>query len=431
MGPTRTLTFTATVVAALAVPTAAVGVFGALPASGAPPSIVVDTWDDELNVDGDCSLREAIGTINTGGPVDACALPLEPVIEIPGWVENLASTLTIGESMTIRGTGESPASISCSFVVGNCIENVGAGTDLDLEHVQVSMASAHQVYAGVGAGHLHLRDVNVWGGSGGVVSQGGDISLSYSTVWDTSDWGVFSLNGDIAIDHGVVGGNHSGAVYGDLADINISSTAVYDNEGYGILGQSGHVQIVNTTIANNGADASRTHDGVVDFRSSTVTGNRRAQNITGPGETRFSNTVVADSALGNCNDAVGSSGFNVSDDATCSFGDATDRTGIDPGLAPFDNTALSPSAPPLVGGALIDSGGDCLPVDQYDGVRPTDGDGDGSAACDVGAVESPAVAGPPVDPGEDPTDPGDPSAPGPLPTAPAATPVGARPTFTG
>ena len=35
-------------------------------------AILVTTLEDELNSDGDCSLREAIGAANTNLPVDAC-----------------------------------------------------------------------------------------------------------------------------------------------------------------------------------------------------------------------------------------------------------------------------------------------------------------------------------------------------------------------
>jgi len=35
-------------------------------------SIVVNTPEDELNTDGDCSLREAITAANTDAPSDAC-----------------------------------------------------------------------------------------------------------------------------------------------------------------------------------------------------------------------------------------------------------------------------------------------------------------------------------------------------------------------
>ena len=46
----------------------------ARPAAEATPgaTIIVDTIDDELNADGDCSLREAIQAANTDATVDAC-----------------------------------------------------------------------------------------------------------------------------------------------------------------------------------------------------------------------------------------------------------------------------------------------------------------------------------------------------------------------
>src|SRR3989304_3670300 len=45
----------------------------ALPPTAAhAASIVVNTTDDELNGDGDCSLREAITAANTNAAVDAC-----------------------------------------------------------------------------------------------------------------------------------------------------------------------------------------------------------------------------------------------------------------------------------------------------------------------------------------------------------------------
>lgn len=413
--------------AALAVPTGLA--FAATPVAALEPTITVDDWADELNADGDCSLREAIETLNSGVGVDACAVPAEPVIDIPGGLSAISSTLVVTESMTIRSTSGFPASLDCSFVVGNCIENVGAGSDLDLETLWVSGASQHQVYAALGAGHLHLRDVNVWGGAGGVVSQGGEIDLSAaSSVWDSSDWGVFSLTGDVTIDHSTLGGHDSGAVYADLADVAISSSAVYQNEGFGVFGQSGDIDIVNTTIARNGADATRTDDGVVTYRSSTIAENRRAMNVVGSGETRFSNTVVAQSDVQNCDNPVVSEGFNVSDDDTCAFDQPTDRIGLDPQLAIFDNTTLTASYTPLAGSPLVDTGGDCPTVDQLDGTRPTDGDGDGDAGCDVGSVETAGIPSDPdpTDPGSDPQgDPGSPTA------AVPATPVSARPTFTG
>jgi CSLREA domain-containing protein len=51
----------------------AVGTWSLQPASAAPLSaIAVNTLDDELNADGDCSLREAIQAANMDAAVDAC-----------------------------------------------------------------------------------------------------------------------------------------------------------------------------------------------------------------------------------------------------------------------------------------------------------------------------------------------------------------------
>lgn len=428
MGSTRPLT---TLVLALAAPAVVLGVAAATPpASAAPPTIVVDTWHDEVNADGDCSLREAVAVLNTGSDVDGCVVPLDSVIDLATFPAPLSSTLVVSETMTIRGTGVVPMSIQCGSVVGNCIENVGAGSDLDLEHLWVSMAPGHQVYGALGSGHIRLQDTNVWGGTGGVVNQGGETVISHSTVWDSSDWGIFSLTGDVTLDHATLGGHDSGAVYADLADVTVSSSVFYDNEGYAIFGQSGDIDVVNTTIHASGADATRTDDGTISVRSTTIVGNRRAMNVVGSGSARASNTVVAQSTTANCAGTIVSDGFNVDDGTSCGFGEVTDRAGIDPGLGPFDGYALSPSIPLAAGSALIDTGGDCPALDQIDAVRPTDGNGDGTAACDVGAVETPAVAGPPAGPDAGETTDASGSA-DPLTPAVAATPVSARPTFTG
>lgn len=85
-------------------------------------TITVTTVDDELNVDGDCSLREAIRSANLdAGPVDACAagsgadeIAFHPSVEtgffaltIPGPDEDarLTGDLDITEDLTIRGAG--------------------------------------------------------------------------------------------------------------------------------------------------------------------------------------------------------------------------------------------------------------------------------------------------------------------------------------
>ncbi|MFN4219239.1 MAG: CSLREA domain-containing protein, partial [Candidatus Bipolaricaulia bacterium] len=52
----------------VAVGLAIAAVFAGVPSVYA--QIYVTTTDDELNTDGDCSLREAVEAVNTDGPVD-------------------------------------------------------------------------------------------------------------------------------------------------------------------------------------------------------------------------------------------------------------------------------------------------------------------------------------------------------------------------
>jgi CSLREA domain-containing protein len=71
--------------------------------------IVVNTDQDELNSDGDCSLREAIEASNTDTAVDACAagsgadtITFAPALS--GATIRLNSPLILGQDVTIDGS---------------------------------------------------------------------------------------------------------------------------------------------------------------------------------------------------------------------------------------------------------------------------------------------------------------------------------------
>ena len=77
--------------------------------------INVDTTDDELNGDGDCSLREAVQSANTDLPVDDCEVGSAPdtilipagtytlTLGGPGENGNAGGDLDITEDLTIQG----------------------------------------------------------------------------------------------------------------------------------------------------------------------------------------------------------------------------------------------------------------------------------------------------------------------------------------
>lgn len=113
--------------------------------------------------------------------------------------------------------------------------------------------------------------------------------------------------------------------------------------------------------------------------------------------TVFSANTLTNHQLENCAGAMlASQGYNASDDSSCSgLVAASDITATSLNLQPQADLS-SGTVLPLTGSPLIDSGnplgltdyrGQSIDVDQLSSVRPYDGDGDGSAIPDRGAIE--------------------------------------------
>ena len=108
------------------------------------------------------------------------------------------------------------------------------------------------------------------------------------------------------------------------------------------------------------------------------------------------NSILADNTAGydrDCSGSIFSAGHNLIEFvSSCSItGDTTGNiTGQDPKLASFDTSyTLNFVHRLLLGSPAIDAGPtSCIYIDQRHLSRPQDGDGDGTATCDIGAYEA-------------------------------------------
>ena len=255
--------------------------------------------------------------------------------------------------------------------------------------------------------------------------------------------GLWALGGRVFIQRTRVLGNHGSGIGGEDAFFEIRESHVAENSGAGLSTTSSNARIVASTFSGNDTGLSPTRFDSVTLIDTTVSGNRigirpgsgirsflRGATITNNDvgladlggllsnldRTRLSNVVLA----GNGQDCqtseaaiVESEGYNLIGDSTgCTIADADgDQVGapgspIDPRLGPLaDNGGPTPTHAPQPDSPLIDAGSPALPgtseaacsvFDQHGVARLQDGDGDGVARCDIGAVERPGATVPAI-----------------------------------
>jgi CSLREA domain-containing protein len=286
---------------------AVLAISGGSPARAA--TFTVNTTDDELNSDGDCSLREAINAANLDEAVDACAagsgadvitLPIGTyTLMIAGTDEdgNATGDLDVWDDLTINGAG----------AVGTIID--ANGLDRALELFAPALASGAVAISGVtitggdttaatddqgggifgnignaDIGSLTITDSVITGNTAG--DQGGgvflnvgastiDFAITNSTISNNSandqGGGVFlntgfDSTGSLTITDSTVSGNDStdqgGGVFYNAGSgtnaLTITGSTVSgntaDNDGAGVFfnsGAGGTLDVTDSTVADN------------------------------------------------------------------------------------------------------------------------------------------------------------------------------------
>jgi CSLREA domain-containing protein len=298
--------------------------------------------------------------------------------------------------------------------------DIQQGSSLRLFRVLVSDNTSTSQGAGIrNAGILLLREstvdnneiVNQTGGgvqaSGGGILNFGQLDVQRSTISNNRaarGGGIYNANGAAEISNSTISGNR---VYG----------------GGGGIVNAGTLKITASTITNNEANRAGSTEqesrrggggiqnlssGMVEMGSTILAGN------TNNNPSSFSTIPYApdcysispstfysyrDNIVGFVNDQCNmADAINGTSITCCSFDiwSADRNNRVDPKLDPLGNyggptKTLRPRADSVAIDADIFGSGetffDCRPIDQRSATRPADGNGDGTAGCDIGAFE--------------------------------------------
>jgi hypothetical protein len=319
-----------------------------------------------LNVRGDVTITDTVIAGNdasrAGGGIEASGNAVDP-----------ANTTLIGVVLADNSTGASPGN-------GGGFHLTGPGaTDV------VDSTVTGNVAANEGGG--------LWNSAVGEMTVSGTLLADNVANGDGTENGAEEGGGGLFNDGGTL----------EVFDSTVSGNAAPNGAGGGVLDVNGTITLIGVTVTDN---TSPLGAGVFGFESPQL------ETVV------FGNSIIAGNNGDDCGGSLESLGGNVLGAGCADV--ASDTVTDDPELGALaDNGGPTLTHLPAQGSPAIDSGLAelCSETDQRGTARPIDGDGNGVATCDAGAVEAAFIATP--------------ANPGTPPAAPPAAPVTANPTFTG
>src|SRR5262245_23323880 len=408
-------------------------------------TITVTTNDPRIIADGECSLVEAIVNANNdaathpdcpaGSGADTIVLPANAYVMLsnpyvthyttpfgttfsgpPFGLPLITSRITIeGNGTTIHRDKNAPA-FGLMGVRGTFPQPSMPG-DLTLQGLTLSGGSRGGVS---NSGTLSVKNSSISSNSGGGVSNGGTLTIENSTISDNTGGGVSNFGSVATIEKSTISANTDGGVF-NSATLTIANSTISGNtsnsSGGGVF-NSGTLIVENSTIsgnrANHGGGVSNNHycylgcyPGILTLNNSLIAGNQAPvapdiENATDCPRQSGCNTPnvvnVNNFNLFGSNGNAGVSGFSPGPR------DIVPGVGVAQILSPLKNNggptqthglvAASPAIDAGDPGGCRDGQGALLASDQRGFTRHVDGNNDGSARCDIGAVEGLGFAAP-------------------------------------
>ncbi len=412
----------------------------AVAASGSPPALAstltVTTTADELNSDGDCSLREAVQAANTDAAVDACTAGSGPdmislsagtyALSIIGREDaNAAGDLDITSKVTVKGAGSDSTviqGINQGFVPNNDRAlNVLPGADVEVVDVTIAGGAVDpfpfaNYFSGGGianGGTLELIDSVVRNNTGAVgagISSGGALTLTNSTIRNNSGGGPDGGDGagisnaglatliNSSVSNNVLQGFSGGSGISNYGTFVLTGSTVNGNNATGDAGAifnaplfaASSLSLTNSTVSGNDGgivNLATTSSATLTMTSSTVTDAVFTEELGGTVTAFSKNSIVS-----GCSGTLTSQGYNLIQDTTgCTVAGVLtgNITNVDPTLDPLAyNGGPTQTRALLTGSPAIDAGSpDCPPPATDQRGIPRFG------PCDIGAFEFSVLVG--------------------------------------
>lgn len=269
-------------------------------------TIIVDTTDDELNSDGDCSLREAIQAANNNSVVDACTAGTgDNTITLP------AGTYTL--AMAVGGPG---GSVQAATIVVNSTADVIADDGqctlreaiIAVNNDTASGASGGECAAGSGddtitlpfgfyqlsipgitegfsaTGDLDIRtNMTISGAGPGTVVDGGGLDRVFE-IGPAGTSGVVATISGVTIRNGVIsGGLGAGIINNSLATLVLTDSVMTMNNGSGM--RNGGFATLNRVVVSGNSDRGIVNTATVNITDSSIIDNSSV--ISGEGESTY------------------------------------------------------------------------------------------------------------------------------------------------
>jgi CSLREA domain-containing protein len=313
------------------------------PSAPQAASIAVDTVDDEVNTDGDCSLREAVQAANTDTAVDGCSAGLgADTITLPAGTYSLATvgtSLVLSTEVTVEGADATTTIIEAAGSPGVAsfrVLDVEAAATATLRHLTirhgVSTAFSETDYCGGGGivnrGALLIEDSVITDNQtayrnaglpafGGGICSSGPITLTRCAVEGNQTAGSSSGSGP----GGGIATRPGGVLVATELTVSGNTTADDPSDaGYGGgLDVADGATLTDCTIINNSAGSATNEFGANDG------GNGGGIFVHTPSPVTIERTLIAGNSAGDASgwDAYGGNGGGVWADAELTLRNCT------------------------------------------------------------------------------------------------------------